>query len=81
MLIDATSLGELAAFRINPADYPALVHARLTPFGEDGRGPAWFCRPTTVADWYPTTKTIRPQRRKRLRCCTSSLESGLLLDA
>jgi crotonobetainyl-CoA:carnitine CoA-transferase CaiB-like acyl-CoA transferase len=36
VLIDATSLGELAAFRINPADYPALVHARLTPFGEDG---------------------------------------------
>jgi crotonobetainyl-CoA:carnitine CoA-transferase CaiB-like acyl-CoA transferase len=36
VLIDATSLGELAAFRVNPADYPALVHARLTPFGEDG---------------------------------------------
>jgi crotonobetainyl-CoA:carnitine CoA-transferase CaiB-like acyl-CoA transferase len=36
VLIDATALGELAALGLDPAAYPALVHARLTPFGEDG---------------------------------------------
>jgi crotonobetainyl-CoA:carnitine CoA-transferase CaiB-like acyl-CoA transferase len=36
VLIDATPAGELAAVCVEPADYPALVHARLTPFGEDG---------------------------------------------
>jgi crotonobetainyl-CoA:carnitine CoA-transferase CaiB-like acyl-CoA transferase len=36
VLIDATPLGELAALGVDPAAYPALVHARLTPFGEDG---------------------------------------------
>ncbi len=36
VLIDATPLGQLAAFGIEPADHPALVHARLTPFGENG---------------------------------------------
>ena len=36
VLIDATPLGELAALGIDPAAHPALVHARITPFGEDG---------------------------------------------
>ncbi len=36
VLIDATPLGELAALGVDPAAHPALVHARLTPFGEDG---------------------------------------------
>jgi crotonobetainyl-CoA:carnitine CoA-transferase CaiB-like acyl-CoA transferase len=33
VLIDATPVG---AGDVDPAKYPALVHARLTPFGEDG---------------------------------------------
>jgi len=36
VLIDATPRGELAGAGVVPAAYPALVHARLTPFGEDG---------------------------------------------
>jgi crotonobetainyl-CoA:carnitine CoA-transferase CaiB-like acyl-CoA transferase len=36
VLIDATALGSLTAAGVDPAAYPALVHARLTPFGEDG---------------------------------------------
>jgi crotonobetainyl-CoA:carnitine CoA-transferase CaiB-like acyl-CoA transferase len=36
VLIDATRLGELAELGLDPAAHPALVHARLTPFGEDG---------------------------------------------
>jgi crotonobetainyl-CoA:carnitine CoA-transferase CaiB-like acyl-CoA transferase len=36
VLIDATPLGALAGLGIDPAAYPALVHGRLTPFGEDG---------------------------------------------
>jgi crotonobetainyl-CoA:carnitine CoA-transferase CaiB-like acyl-CoA transferase len=33
VLIDATPVGSR---EVDPARYPALVHARLTPFGEDG---------------------------------------------
>jgi crotonobetainyl-CoA:carnitine CoA-transferase CaiB-like acyl-CoA transferase len=36
VLIDATPLGELAGLGLDPAAHPALVHARITPFGEDG---------------------------------------------
>ena len=36
VLIDATSVGELTELGLDPAAHPALVHARLTPFGEDG---------------------------------------------
>jgi crotonobetainyl-CoA:carnitine CoA-transferase CaiB-like acyl-CoA transferase len=36
VLIDATPVGELTAPGVDPAAHPALVHARLTPFGEDG---------------------------------------------
>ena len=33
VLIDATPVGSAL---VDPAKYPALIHARLTPFGEDG---------------------------------------------
>ncbi len=36
VLIDATPVGELTELGLDPAAHPALVHARLTPFGEDG---------------------------------------------
>jgi len=36
VLIDATPVGELAELGLDPAAHPELVHARLTPFGEDG---------------------------------------------
>jgi crotonobetainyl-CoA:carnitine CoA-transferase CaiB-like acyl-CoA transferase len=36
VLIDATRIGELAELGLDPAAHPALVHGRLTPFGEDG---------------------------------------------
>jgi crotonobetainyl-CoA:carnitine CoA-transferase CaiB-like acyl-CoA transferase len=36
VLIDATPVGELAGLGVDPAAHAALVHARLTPFGEDG---------------------------------------------
>jgi crotonobetainyl-CoA:carnitine CoA-transferase CaiB-like acyl-CoA transferase len=36
VLIDATPLGELDELGLDPAAHPELVHARITPFGEDG---------------------------------------------
>lgn len=36
VLIDATPVGELTELGLDPAAHPELVHARLTPFGEDG---------------------------------------------
>jgi crotonobetainyl-CoA:carnitine CoA-transferase CaiB-like acyl-CoA transferase len=36
VLIDATPLGELSSLGVDPAAFGSLVHARLTPFGEDG---------------------------------------------
>jgi crotonobetainyl-CoA:carnitine CoA-transferase CaiB-like acyl-CoA transferase len=36
VLIDATPVGELTGLGLDPAARPELVHARLTPFGEDG---------------------------------------------
>jgi crotonobetainyl-CoA:carnitine CoA-transferase CaiB-like acyl-CoA transferase len=36
VLIDATPLGELDGLGLDPAAHGELVHARLTPFGEDG---------------------------------------------
>jgi crotonobetainyl-CoA:carnitine CoA-transferase CaiB-like acyl-CoA transferase len=36
VLVDASGLGELARLGIDPAAHASLVHARVTPFGEDG---------------------------------------------
>ncbi len=36
VLIDATPASELTGLGLDPAAHPELVHARLTPFGEDG---------------------------------------------
>jgi crotonobetainyl-CoA:carnitine CoA-transferase CaiB-like acyl-CoA transferase len=36
VLVDSTPPGLLADAGIDPPSYPRLVHARLTPFGEDG---------------------------------------------